>query len=107
MLWPAAAVAGTVSEYTIMSAPITIDQLPTLLLSEASGTSPGPSALARTNQYPVAEPAGMVSAVAPLLLAPAARAGTARLPSAMSAASSVLLLDRKNSVTDVGAVPAP
>ena len=66
-----------------------------LFTSEVSGTLLPASALAITYQAPVAVPAGSVSAVDAVSLAPAARADTLRSPSGTSAASSAVSTDRK------------
>src|SRR5262249_47391340 len=75
----------------------------TLFASFFSARTLAPSALARMKYVPVAVPAGIVTVVAPAFDAPVASAGTARDPSATSAASSVVLVDRKKRVVDAPA----
>jgi hypothetical protein len=95
MLSPAPALEGADQADTTRSAPTCSQREARLFTSEVSGTLSPASALAITYQPPVAVPAGTVSAVEAVLLAPAARTGTLRSPSGTSAASSAVSTDRK------------
>ena len=79
----------------------------TLFHSAVSLTVASASAWARTNQVPPAVPLGMVTVVDAVLTTPAASAGTGRLPSGTSPASSVASAERKNRVVDGPVPPAP
>ena len=91
---PAPPDGGAVKESTIRSGPIWMAATAVLLLSAVSGTEPSPSAWAIRKYDPASVAAGIVTVVEPALLAPAARAGTARLPSSLSPASRTVLVDR-------------
>ena len=81
---PAAAAAGTVMSQNTRSAPSWIGRAVTLLPSSHSGTAWSASARAMTYQEPAVVPAGIVRAVDAVLAAPAASAGTARVPRSVS-----------------------
>src|SRR5512145_1335031 len=107
MACPAPAVLGTVNAQTARSAPTCIERQLLLLASEVSGSASSASDRAIRYQVPVAVPAGSVRVAEPVLLAPALKAGTLRLPSAMSVASSVLSLDKKKRVTEAATAAPP
>src|SRR5262249_43967324 len=88
---------------TARSGPTRRMRAETLFVSFFSKRALPPSALARMLYVPVAVPAGIVTSVAPAFEAPLASAGTARDPIAISAASSVVLVERKKRV---GEAPA-
>src|SRR5512145_89673 len=79
MLWPGPAVPGAANAETIRSGPICSTRAEVLLFSVVSDTALVASALAITYQLPVARPAGTVTVVDPVWLAPPASAGTLRL----------------------------
>ena len=91
---PAPAEVGTVNVGTCTSGPMRTVRLATLLASFTSATASPPSAREKRYHVPVAVPAGMVTAREPESEAPEASAGTARVPSSMSEASSVALAER-------------
>ena len=64
------------------------------VVSEASGTTSSPSALAKIHQLPTDVSVGIVTVVDPVLLASAASEGTLRFPNRVSDGSMVLSVDR-------------
>jgi hypothetical protein len=94
MFCPAPNVDGTEKAEIRRSVPILIKREYVLFVSEVSITTSSPSALAIRYQLPELVPNGMVTEVDPELLAPAARAGTLRLPSRMSDSPMLVLVDR-------------
>ncbi len=106
-LCPAAATAGTVRADTFMSGPMRIKRVLVLLPSKVSGTARAASAFAMMYQLPVGVSARSTTLVVPELLAPGERAATSRLPSGTSAASRMVLAERKYCICDAAAAPPP
>src|SRR6187431_1593804 len=83
MVPPAPAAVGAERLETPRSGPMRSVRLDRLLPSDDSATTLSASASANSVYVPVASPAGRVAETEPLLDAPAASAGTARLASAV------------------------